>query len=71
MKKYIQVSIVLPSYISCTDSVMDREAVTANVAPGIGYPKTGLTIALDKTKPPLLQQPLFGIMLTMDCRCKL
>ena len=37
--------------ISCTDVVMDREAVTTNVAPELVTPKTGLTIVLDKTKP--------------------
>lgn len=37
--------------ISCTDTVSDREVVTTSTAPVLVAPVTGLTIALDKSKP--------------------
>lgn len=37
--------------VSCTDSISDREDLTASVAPQLVTPKTGLTIVLDKNKP--------------------
>lgn len=37
--------------VSCTDSVTDRELVSTGSAPVLVAPTTGLTIALDKTKP--------------------
>jgi hypothetical protein len=36
---------------SCTDSIMDREEVTAGSPPVLAVPTSGLTIVLDKTKP--------------------
>lgn len=53
MKNIIRFLIAFISItaISCTDEVMDREAVSTNAAPTLKTPSTSFDLVLDKNKP--------------------